>query len=80
VRDAVKVTFEVRVIDFRSSRLEVLPDRFQRVMRFATRAKAMRALMEIGLKDRFQYQHHRHLHHAVFQRGSGLFVPSAFGI
>ena len=38
-------------------------------MRFAARAKAMRALMEIGLKDRFQYQHQRHLHHAVFERG-----------
>ena len=69
VRNAVKVTFQVRVIDFRSSRPEVPPDPFQRVIRFAARAKSMRALLEIGLKDRIQYQHHRHLHHAVFQRG-----------
>ena len=64
---AVEVGFQVRIVDLCSPCLEVFTDRFQRIMRLATRPESIRAFAEVRLKDGFQYQHNRHLYYPVFQ-------------
>ena len=64
---AVEVGFQVRIVDLCSPCLEVFTDRFQCIMRLATRPESIRALAEVRLKDGFQYQHNRHLYYPVFQ-------------
>ncbi len=77
----VKVTLQVSIIYRPKPLFQVLAYRFQCLMAGTTRSESIRTILKVHLKDRFQYQKHRRLHHSVTdcRYAEGPQLPICFG-
>jgi len=68
VRDRVEVPFQIRIINFPQSGVQMLTDGVDGLVGVLAWTKPIGAVQEVRLKDRLQDQQHRCLHDAVFDR------------
>ncbi len=70
MRDRVEIRLQVRVVHRRQPGGHVLTDRVDRLMGVLARTEPIRAVQEVGLKDRLEDQQHRRLNDPVFDGGN----------
>ena len=66
----VEVRLQIRVVDLSKPGVDIVTDRVDRLMSVSSWTKPKRAVQEVGLKDRLEYQHGRRLNDPVFDRGN----------
>ena len=68
VRDAVEVAAQIRVDHLGMSRVQQAVDVVHGIQRAATRSIGVLLRLQIGLEDRLEDQHRRHLHNTILDR------------
>jgi hypothetical protein len=67
--DNVKIPLQVCIVNARQPFLSALINRLQCLVCRSVRTKSIGTVLEIRLKNRFQYQQRSHLDHPIFQSG-----------
>src|SRR6266404_827851 len=70
VGNRVEVPLQIGVIHFPVARGQCFPHGVDRLMGASAWTKPIRTVQEVGLKDRLQYEQHRHLDDPVLDRGN----------